>query len=329
MSISLKNISADGKNIRKFYVHKSYDIVPSTAAAYNLRISAGVSGLSGSYVRAETFDLFGPSNPDSTYQFSLFTSMHQKYYASHSTEAPEYPGQKKVLWYTESQSLSSSIISGRGVVDSTASISVPSVNRITVVSIPRSAFGDAVMPSSLVMTDNSSSKTIVDDGCGNLKFKYPDAGNFPSGYTFNLTLGGITTTYSTSSIIGNVFYEHGIALLITGSAGYLLYGDESANSGSAYDISFKNSVPIYEHEYMCNVNAGEFGTTQNPTAVNYNSSGLPMSLQSFVTHSQFMPYITTIGLYNDDGDLVAISKFSKPIKKIPYLDYTFIVRFDS
>jgi len=45
------------------------------------------------------------------------------------------------------------------------------------------------------------------------------------------------------------------------------------------------------------------------------------------TGSYLAPYITTIGLYDDDGDMVAIAKLPTPIKNLPDYDMNFIVRF--
>ena len=41
---------------------------------------------------------------------------------------------------------------------------------------------------------------------------------------------------------------------------------------------------------------------------------LAQHYENFVTHSEFLPYITTIGLYNDSGECLVIGKLSKPIK---------------
>ena len=35
----------------------------------------------------------------------------------------------------------------------------------------------------------------------------------------------------------------------------------------------------------------------------------------FVTHSEFRPYVTEIGLYNDSNQLLAVGKLAKPIKE--------------
>ena len=50
--------------------------------------------------------------------------------------------------------------------------------------------------------------------------------------------------------------------------------------------------------------------------------------ENFVTHSEFAPYVTTIGLYNDNNDLLAIGKLAHPIKNDPELAIRFVIRFD-
>ena len=51
--------------------------------------------------------------------------------------------------------------------------------------------------------------------------------------------------------------------------------------------------------------------------------------QSDPTGSYLAPYITTIGLYDDDGDMVAVAKLPTPIKNLPDMVMNFIVRFDT
>lgn len=47
------------------------------------------------------------------------------------------------------------------------------------------------------------------------------------------------------------------------------------------------------------------------------------------TGSYLTPYITTIGLYDDDGDLLVIAKLPTPIKSYPDLPLNFLIRFDT
>ncbi len=56
----------------------------------------------------------------------------------------------------------------------------------------------------------------------------------------------------------------------------------------------------------------------------YDLSGSVDSTGSFLT-----PFITTIGLYDDNCDLVAVAKLPQPIKSEPDIPVNFIVRFDT
>jgi hypothetical protein len=47
------------------------------------------------------------------------------------------------------------------------------------------------------------------------------------------------------------------------------------------------------------------------------------------TGSFLSPFITTIGLYDDDCNLLAVAKLAKPVKSLPEIPINFIVRFDT
>ncbi len=89
-------------------------------------------------------------------------------------------------------------------------------------------------------------------------------------------------------------------------------------------ILFKNNYTIYENEVVCTVSATEFNMSQNPT-ITTNNSG---SLRDFATGSDFMPYSTTIGLYNDNNELLMVGKFSQPIPMSNDIDTTFVIKYD-
>ena len=44
--------------------------------------------------------------------------------------------------------------------------------------------------------------------------------------------------------------------------------------------------------------------------------------------SSFYPYVTTLGLYNDMGDLLATAKLGSPLKRRSDVDVTIQVKFD-
>ena len=99
-----------------------------------------------------------------------------------------------------------------------------------------------------------------------------------------------------------------------------------------FKLSFTNEHTVYENYITAQIKENEFNLSYNPTLVNNYSSG---SLKSFATGSTlpsgsyFTPYATGIGLYNDDGDLLAVAKFGKPILMSPYTDMTFVVKYDT
>jgi len=89
----------------------------------------------------------------------------------------------------------------------------------------------------------------------------------------------------------------------------------------------ESSRTIYEVEVFCTVEEGEFNMTMNPT-IRPNRDMNSQTILPFATHSEFSPYITTIGLYNEDGELLIVGKLGQPIKKPLHGDITFCVRWD-
>ena len=66
-----------------------------------------------------------------------------------------------------------------------------------------------------------------------------------------------------------------------------------------------------------------------PASSSYTNSYIPgAKYEGFVSHSEFGTYVTNIGLYNDQNELLAISKLSNPIKNDVDLDLSFLIRFD-
>jgi hypothetical protein len=173
--------------------------------------------------------------------------------------------------------------------------------------------------------------------------------------------------------IGNVFYSQGLIVLTR---------DSAAKLQNQWNLDYKSTQTIYEHEYLLIVNEDEFNVSQNPSAVvevgkeaqryitsdgktmtvvtnpgtkyirkksilengnvldyrissdvkasvsggfeHYDLSGSVDSTGSFLA-----PFITTIGLYDDNCDLVAVAKLPQPIKSEPDIPVNFIVRFDT
>lgn len=93
-----------------------------------------------------------------------------------------------------------------------------------------------------------------------------------------------------------------------------------------YSLGFNSEVTIYQNEVRCLVNENDFNYTLNPSA---NKAGTSGSYINAVTGSDFHPYATMIGLYNDSDELLVVGKLSRPYPVAPNTDMTFIVRWDS
>ena len=85
---------------------------------------------------------------------------------------------------------------------------------------------------------------------------------------------------------------------------------------------------IWETEVSCTINPGEFGMSMNRTVQEYNPEINQFVYRPFITGSNFRPFVTTLGLYNDDYQLVAVGKLSSPLQLAANTDTTIIVKFD-
>ena len=59
-----------------------------------------------------------------------------------------------------------------------------------------------------------------------------------------------------------------------------------------------------------------------------SGSGDGEQILGVVTHSLFSPYVTTVGLYNNEYELIAVGKLARPIKKSDKHATSFVVRLD-
>ena len=92
---------------------------------------------------------------------------------------------------------------------------------------------------------------------------------------------------------------------------------------SIYNIKFDNTTKLYSTIYFCRANHRQFNYSTNPTYVSggqivnkVNAKDLPYA------------YITTVGLYSSDNELMAVGKFSEPIFKDPTTELVIKARLD-
>ena len=125
-----------------------------------------------------------------------------------------------------------------------------------------------------------------------------------------------------------------------------------------FSLRYKSQITIREHSYTCIIGEGEYNQTLNISATKERSGSISVSgshswrlfppghataksgsykhyyrqattYNNFVTHSDFQPYITKVGLYNDFNELVAVGQLSHPVKNDVELSIGINVRFDA
>ncbi len=166
---------------------------------------------------------------------------------------------------------------------------------IGVFSIPSNLFGEYIKPGTLSIIE-SSIGTFTDNGEGEL--------------------------ISASLKVGDIIYGQGI-VVVTNTTPSSNIAD--LINSSNITCSFQSTMTIFESQYKCTLNPNEFTYTQNPTIVSGSSDG---KVYDFATGSYFEPYITTVGLYNNANQLVAVGKLSQPLQSSNVTDTTILVNLD-
>lgn len=194
---------------------------------------------------------------------------------------------------------------------------------IGVISIPSRLFGDYIQPNSFRLITDSGS--LTDDGEGNILLNSVIVGNifYPHGL---IVITGNVNSYITSSVYGAAVY--GASLY----GQYNAFADDVINfiTSSNVTCSFSSSYTIQETQYKCTIRENEYNLTLNPSLISGSLSDGTSNgtMYGFATASYFSPYITTIGLYDDDQNLLAVAKLSQPIQSSPTTDTSFIISID-
>jgi hypothetical protein len=186
---------------------------------------------------------------------------------------------------------------------------------VGVISIPSNLFGEYIKPGTLTLSN--ALFTLNDDGEGNV----------------------ISGSYK----VGDIIYEHGMIILTSDGIpkqdgyGFATYGTGSYGvgdvsfitdfiTGSNITCSFSSSFDVYETQYKCTIRENEFNFSQNPTLVSGSSnSGI---LYGFATGSYFSPYVTTVGLYDNSYNLLAVAKLAQPLPTSAVTDTTILINLD-
>ena len=97
---------------------------------------------------------------------------------------------------------------------------------------------------------------------------------------------------------------------------------------NTFKLSFTNEHTVYENYITAQIKENEFNLTYNPS-IRITGSDAYSLIRNFATGSDFHPYASTLGLYNDDNELLMVAKFGQPVPISTETDMTFLIRYDS
>jgi hypothetical protein len=107
-------------------------------------------------------------------------------------------------------------------------------NSAKVFSIPNEYIGETIKPGSVTVTDSSTNVSLTDNASGSL--------------------------ISASVVVGDIFYEKGIIV-------YTYTNDINNIFNNNWQVQFKSTQTITEHEIFVSVDKDEFNISRNPTAL--------------------------------------------------------------
>ena len=117
--------------------------------------------------------------------------------------------------------------------------------------------------------------------------------------------------------VGNIFYKWGIVVIFDEIVDFTTLNENNMTT------SFEGIYSLKEHQYKCVIGSGEFKHSLNPTLATEE-----LDYKEFVNKPYFSPYITSVGLYNENKELLAVAKLPQPTPSSKFIDTTIILKFD-
>jgi hypothetical protein len=287
----LKTLLSKDIIITPFRVHKQF--IQNTIPESSTTEAVVVTGSNTSYP-------LGGGEEGTGSKSLVYNSVKQLYYTNYlsGSEGRVSPVQEPIInpdGTLNGNTLSPIYINNIQSIDELRYFPTASDSEISVLSIPSKQFGEYIKPGSF------SSSLATDDGQGNL--------------------------ISNSLNVGNIIYESGIAIY-TGVEG----------EGGNYDFTgskWESTVTLYETQYKCTIRANEYNYSMNPSLLSSSLRGEDKIITSgssqysdFVTGSDFSPYVTTVGLYDDNQNLLAVAKLAQPLPTSQTTDTTILINID-
>lgn len=211
-----------------------------------------------------------------------------------------------------------------------------SVRDIYVVNISRARYKESLKPGSLNLTLTNGANTInLTDNSNNTTV----TSYIGSNRVYNLVSGSNGLSYNNSSVqtasgsygfflpdISTIILNPR-ALALAGPTGIGLTADETpstsytlsnnSNNTNLYKVisvgnafSMNSQETVSSRYYDVHVKYGELNYTTNPSVIDSNGN---IIFDTLIYHPQ--TFVTTVGLYNLQNELLAVAKLSKPLTK--------------
>ena len=146
--------------------------------------------------------------------------------------------------------------------------------------------------------------------------------------------GDLVEKSDTTNVVGTVFYDSGTMVfhggdysrdtnfLIDSASGFVFGPGATAGNVAINNLSFISLNMLKRSVFFTRAFNQEFNYSNNPTAIANASLG---SISSNLTGNP-TSFITTVGLYNTDNELLAVAKTAPPVKKDFDTEKVFAVR---
>ena len=200
-----------------------------------------------------------------------------------------------------------------------------------------------------VLSGYAGSEMTIGDYGATSSFKV----NSPTG-EYGLLYTSSATPNSGSSV-GQLYYQAGVAVISPfiftdrpndpeAAEDFCAFGTPTTSSGGIQEtltgstiqafadglrnrlknVQFNNTTELNSTIYFCRANTGDYNYSSNSTYL----SASKILVKGNNPFAEPVSYVTTVGLYSPNNELLAVAKLSEPLKKTPSNELTLRVRLD-
>ena len=343
-----KKLKKEDSYLTSYVAHKTFTISGSQHDDYGVETYVGISG-SGEWLPSGSDQRLSGTDYEH-YTRLVYNSIHHLYYSGYNNLGMPTTSSNEMSGSAYENYLQSSYTANQRRAQ----------DEFTVISIPQNLFGVNIRPGSVRLeppTPASSSNYMFDSGnptdeyvsesfseeidtlYGGAEelqddeyveneetyineteeeFVIPGFDDYKTTLIDDKNGNLILSASQPQRVVGNVIYSHGLIIISNP-----VVGSYYANyfSGS---LTWQSSQPIYTYNFHCPIKESEFNFSLNPSAIQDDSG----SVAENITGSYFNPYFTTVGLYNDASELIAVAKMAQPIPVSDNNETTVVVKLD-